>query len=272
MTQLFFVTGISEAEVESKTSEALNKLHSWADANSLRINPSKTQILLYLPKGKKISRPLKIALNSQPIELVTSVKTLGVIFSHNLTWNAHIEHICSKVSSALGILGRFRHIFPVRVKMLLYNALVLSHIQYCSLVWGTTGVTNLHRLHLLQKKAVRSIANVPFLFPTRNIFIKYDILPIFALYFYRLLLCYKYSSQQRDNPFIVLGQLRENNSCRNTRYKETWITPTPRTYSMNQSLSYNLPLLLNKLIHDNFDITRNSKHNIRDYCRDNFNL
>lgn len=148
----FFVTGISEAEVESKTSEALNKLHSWADANSLRINPSKTQILLYLPKGKKISRPLKIALNSQPIELVTSVKTLGVIFSHNLTWNAHIEHICSKVSSALGILGRFRHIFPVRVKMLLYNALVLSHIQYCSLVWGTTGVTSLHDCICCRKK------------------------------------------------------------------------------------------------------------------------
>ena len=48
--------------------------------------------------------------------------------------------------------------FPRKVLLTLYNALILPHLSYCILVWGSK-IDGNHRLFLLQKKAVRIITN-----------------------------------------------------------------------------------------------------------------
>ena len=48
--------------------------------------------------------------------------------------------------------------FPREILLTLYNALILPHRSYCILVWGSK-IKNSHPLLLLQKKAVRNIAN-----------------------------------------------------------------------------------------------------------------
>ena len=48
--------------------------------------------------------------------------------------------------------------YAEEVLLTLYNTLILPHLSYCILVWGSKIQTN-HRLHLLQKKAVRIITN-----------------------------------------------------------------------------------------------------------------
>ena len=52
---------------------------------------------------------------------------------------------------------------PSRDKYLtLYNTLILPHLSYCILVWGSK-IQNNHPLLLLQKKTVRNIANVDYI-------------------------------------------------------------------------------------------------------------
>lgn len=198
--------------------------------------------------------------------MVDSVKILGVIFSKHLTWNEHIQYVQSKASSAVGIIARMRHICPVKVKILLYNSLVFSLFSYCSLVWCKTGVSNLSKLHLLQKRAVRYIANVHFLHPTKNLFLKYDILSVYYLYNYRLLVTYKRFVQCNENVLVSLTKLRQNTHVRQTRHMERWIIPTPHAYYVQQSLRYTLPVLLNKLVKENFDPICNGNLNIRWFC------
>lgn len=41
---------------------------------------------------------------------------------------------------------------PKKIKILLYNLLVLSLLQHCHLVWGTTGTAYMIKIHLLQKR------------------------------------------------------------------------------------------------------------------------
>ena len=48
----------------------------------------------------------------------------------------HIDHISLKISRVIGILTRLRHTVPIDVLLLLYNSLVLPHINYSLLVWG----------------------------------------------------------------------------------------------------------------------------------------
>lgn len=189
-----FISGKSERDIEKKASRALDALDTWTKANCLKINTKKTKIVLYIPKRKVITKPINVSLSHDLVEIVDSVKILGVIFSNHLTWNDHIDYVRSKISSAVGVMTRLRTILPVKVRLLIYNSLVLSLLQYCSSVWSTTGITNLSKLHLLQKRAVRCIAGVPYYFPTRDLFLKYEILPVFALYDYRLLITFKWSS------------------------------------------------------------------------------
>ena len=60
--------------------------------------------------------------------------------------------------------------------LLLYNALVLPHLNYCSVIWGRNYETALERIIILQKRAVRMIDKKPFLHPSKPLFIKHKIL------------------------------------------------------------------------------------------------
>lgn len=92
-----FITGNLETEIEAMANKTLSDLAAWASVNSLKINPSKTQVILYTPKGKTLTKKLDLFLGSQQVEMVDSVKTLGVHFSKHLAWNIHVENLHSKM-------------------------------------------------------------------------------------------------------------------------------------------------------------------------------
>lgn len=202
-------------------------------------------------------------IGTDQLEIVNTVSVLGVTFAKDLSWNDHVEHVSKKLSSAVGTIGRLKSFLPVKIKILLYNTLVLSVLQYCNLVWGTTSKVNLMKLHLLQKRAVRYIANVPRLFSTTNLFSKFEILPVFFLYNYRLILSYR--SYLKSNKSIVfsLADLKANRSIRDTRHKEEWHVRTPRTNYDKQSLTHTVPILLNQLAQEDFDPLCISNNEIR---------
>ena len=44
-----------------------------------------------------------------------------------------ISNNCSKT---IGVLNRLKYVLPLDIKVLLYNTLILSHINYCIMIWG----------------------------------------------------------------------------------------------------------------------------------------
>lgn len=165
-------------------------LEQWVMMNSMVINSSKTKAILFRPKSKNASITAPLLYNSTNIEFVTSFKTLGVTFSEHMTWEHHINLVCTKLARAVGVVQRHRFILPTKVKLLLYNSLFYSHISYGYLVWGTTGLTNLEKIHRLQKKMMRAICNSPYQSHSSPIFRKLSVIKIFNLYDYRLSLSY----------------------------------------------------------------------------------
>lgn len=114
-----FITGSLETEIEVMANKTLSDIDFWASANLLKINPSKTQVILYMPKGKTSTNKMNLFLGSQQLDMVDSVSTLGVYFSKHLTWNAHIDSLHSKMPSAIGVLARMRCILPTKVKVMI---------------------------------------------------------------------------------------------------------------------------------------------------------
>ena len=63
------------------------------------------------------------------------------------------KKVSSKISKALGILSKLKRILPIGPKLKIYNASILSHINYGILVWGF----KCSSLKVIQKKVIRTI-------------------------------------------------------------------------------------------------------------------
>ena len=63
-----------------------------------------------------------------------------------------------KISRAIGEIYGLKQIYPHAVLLTLYQAIIYPHFIYGLMIWGSQ-IDNGHPLHLLQKKALRIVAN-----------------------------------------------------------------------------------------------------------------
>ena len=77
----------------------------------------------------------------------------------------------------------------------LYYSLILSYLQYCTLLWANTYSTCLNKLRILQKKAIRIIMQSHYLAHTDPLFSKLKLLKLDGLYKHQLgIYIYMYKS------------------------------------------------------------------------------
>ena len=90
----------------------LSFVATWLKANKLTLHPDKTKFILFHPARKKIDLDgLSISVNKNSINRVEHTKFLGVIIHQNLSWQAHIKAISSKIAKSTGIIIKSRQFF-----------------------------------------------------------------------------------------------------------------------------------------------------------------
>ena len=140
----------------------LEKLSNWLMSNRLTLNATKTEFMFIGSRRRlsTLSDALELSIDNVPIEQVTSVKSLGIYIDENLTWHSHIDKLCTKIAS--GAIKRVKPFVPQSTLLNIYNSLVQSHFDYCSLVWGNCGKTLSNKLQKLQNRAARVITSSNF--------------------------------------------------------------------------------------------------------------
>ncbi|CAN7940244.1 unnamed protein product [Ixodes hexagonus] len=137
---------------------------------------------------------------------------------------------------------------------MIYHALFRSHINYCHLVWGTTTISNLNKILLLQKKILRIIADVHYLCHTKPLFEKFRIIAITDMHEYRLLYTFLFGTSEFIEFLWHTSDLSKKEISISTRCSEVWYVPHFRTNHALQSLRHMLPSLLNRYHLENIDI------------------
>ena len=150
-----------------KINSELEKIYRWLCSNKLSLNVGKTKFACFHTAQRIVAYP-ELKINNVIIDRVTEFNFLGLIISSNMKWKKHIDHIALKVSKITGIMYRLKFILPADVLLTIYNSLILPHFNYCHLAWGSN-ITAGHKLHLLQKKAVRIVDHRHFLAHTEPI-------------------------------------------------------------------------------------------------------
>ena len=160
-----------------------------------------------------------------------------------------------KIARTCGILSKLRQMLPANIKLLLYNALFSSHINYCSLVWADTSKENRNKIFLLQKKAIRHIANVRYDAHTRKLFREYNILPIDHIHSFNLIMKYKQSLLSNNACFLKLCNLRKTTQSHyDIRKRPSWFVPYSRTNHGLKRLEHCIPACFNMFENKNIAI------------------
>ena len=120
--------------VQSTINSDLESIVSWIEMNGLKMNVSKTQMMTLQRKSTKPAEAITVKIRGEEITHLKSIKYLGVVVDKDHNWKPHITEVRRKALAAIATIRRARGYLPVQTRKLLYNTLVLPHMDYCSVV------------------------------------------------------------------------------------------------------------------------------------------
>ena len=151
------ITGNCLSEIQAIFNELSSALVNWVTHNELLLNILKTKYMIFTRKRNLNKDLFTPKIGNIPIERKSVARFLGVLVDDKLSWSHHIAAVKSKMSRYIGVLYKLKHILPLPARILSFNSLVQSHINYCSLVWGACSKNKIETIFATQNKAIRAI-------------------------------------------------------------------------------------------------------------------
>ena len=143
--------------LEKTINTELAHVETWLNTNTLSLNISKFNFVLFHPLQKKLNDPIKLYVNNTLLEEKNHVKYLGIMMDNNLNWKGLATYIAKKMERSIGILSKLRYYVTLDTLITLYFALLYPFLIYGILIWGNTYPSNIKPLFILQKRAIRLI-------------------------------------------------------------------------------------------------------------------
>ena len=156
-TAIFFAAQTLN-ELQTKITLAFPKIIAWMHANRLTLSAPKSFYQLYVGGGT--NQNLDIRVGNMKLRRAQTVKNLGVLVDENMKFKSHIDKVSAIASRNLGIISRAKHLLTHKLRLTLYNALIMPYLTYCLPIWGANYESTLRPNIVVQKKAVRMIAGV----------------------------------------------------------------------------------------------------------------
>lgn len=138
-------------------SNCLTGIQTWMDQNKLKLNPDKTEFILFgNPKLRSDLTPLlPSTILGAKISCCESVRNLGVLFDSNLTFHSHISNVTKSCFFHIRDLSRLRRCLSLSTAIALANALVSSRLDYCNALLHNITKSELLRLQRIQNALCR---------------------------------------------------------------------------------------------------------------------
>ena len=220
----------------------LSNVIEWLNINKLSLNKSKSKYMIFHVPNKDIQY-LTLKIDNVIIEKVDEFNFLGLTMDTNLNWKKHSEKISNKCTKMIGILNRLKYVLPLGIKIILYNTLILPHINYCIMAWGYKGT----RLLKIQKKTVRIITLSGYSSHSEPLFKQLNMLKIadqlrlqelkfYFKYIHKNLPAYLLDWEFVSNVNIHLHDTRTSSKIHTVRTKHEFA---------KKCLKYNLPHIIN---------------------------
>ena len=164
----------------------LHIAEKWFVANLLTLNTKKTKCMFFFssPTPPSAQAIPPITIGNDVIERVgsglkeTSVRFLGILIDDELLFKEHLASLKKKLSKGLFALASSKLLTPLGVRKTIYFSLFESYLRFGALLFGCAPERDLREITLLQKKAIRHVANASYLAHTEPLFQSLGILKL----------------------------------------------------------------------------------------------
>ena len=135
------------------------KIKEWMNSHFLKINPDKTEIIVFLPNNLR-KEPLISGsfLEGDCIRFSNTVKNLGFKLDRFLTMDPQVDSTVSYCYKLISDVARIRHLLSKEDTVSLMHAIVSSRLDYCNVLLYGINKSVVHKLQKVQNAAARLIA------------------------------------------------------------------------------------------------------------------
>ena len=253
-----------------------NNSITWSRNNKMFVHFDKTFYML-LGTRQKLGNldEINITIDNNLIKQTSEHKLLGIHIDDKLTWNAHINHLCSTISSKISLLRQLSKYVNRDTQTKFYQGYILPLIDYGSITWGSTSTNNLERLSKLQKRAARIILRADYTTPSEDMFHELGWLSIRErLTYNKAILTYKALNSLTPEYITTLLKPVSETHDRTLRSSANGTLAVPRSRSsmFDKSFSYTAPKLWNSIPNEvrNSSTLNDFKRNLKVYCDTKF--
>jgi len=155
---VLFSTGPNTSVIQDNLNQDLCKLDAWLKENSLFLNTTKTETMLFGTHAKLSKHnDFNINYNGESLKRVNEFMYLGVKFDDSITWSSHVQYIISRAGKRLGMLSRLRKNLTTFAANTIYLSFIRPIFDYCDTVWNCCGVGNANLLDNFQRRASKIV-------------------------------------------------------------------------------------------------------------------
>uniref|UniRef100_A0A8C5QC46 Reverse transcriptase domain-containing protein n=1 Tax=Leptobrachium leishanense TaxID=445787 RepID=A0A8C5QC46_9ANUR len=156
-TQIYLSTPDLSPPVLSKVSDCLSGISSWMASHHLKINMSKTELLLIPPSNASPPPDFSITVEGITISPSNQVRCLGVTLDSALSFIPHIQSLSSSCRYQLSKISRIRPFLTAVTTKQLIHALVISRLDYCNNLLSGLPLSRLSPLQSILNASARLI-------------------------------------------------------------------------------------------------------------------
>ena len=124
-------------------------MYEWARTNNMKFNGSKFQLVRFGYNEELEEDTLYFTDEmKEVIERFETLRDLGVIMSETATFDAHLEHVCTKVRQKTGWVLRTFYTRKLSFMKTIYKSLILPQTDYYSHLYMPVKSTGIYGSHL----------------------------------------------------------------------------------------------------------------------------
>ena len=124
-----YVSGRNIEEVVASLEEISEVIFQWFGDNQFQGNANKCHVFLSTDKQMQVN------IGTAQIENTQNEKLLGIIIDSKLSFDKHIQQICSRAGAKLKALARIAPFMNITKRKILMNAFFNAQFSYCPLTW-----------------------------------------------------------------------------------------------------------------------------------------
>jgi hypothetical protein len=145
-------------KIDEKVRSDMKIICEFLNQRKLALNKTKTFFMVVHSQYMKINDESMIRIDENfEMKRLQTAKYLGLIIDQNLKWDAHCQHLESKLSRASGMLWKVKNKLPMFIRKTLYHSLFESHLLYMNVIWGNANEKLIYPLQVIQNRALRSV-------------------------------------------------------------------------------------------------------------------